>query len=611
MLSSLTDPILIIQSGTCFQVNNFRVTIKAHLGKFADVDYFRVSIQQIDDEKLLANNAQIIDKLGLLRIGNSDGGLSRELQVRHALADSKMLSQLLFVGLEKQVDLSFDSAAVQNIISTDKVVNSELFREEILTIPVDNSSLTTKSKSNLAEVLSDEDYLEFSGDYEYLEEDSPAETTNLNTQKLLLLSYLPQTEQTLDTWLQKKHPPQVAIMLASQICQLFHDAYEYGWCFCQIMPQFIQINNEIKFYDLTNVHLLGGQVESGMVTEYCAPEVACNCHVSEEMSTYVVGILLYQAIHQSLPNTRHDLYSSIQLIPGIYQIINLCLQPITQDRIGLNQLRKALIESQNTISKYKVQWDIASYSTIGLSLHRLQNEDCYGVQQYSTKDESILVGALADGMGGMAEGEVASKLAVNTVLSMPLITNLQDEKSRENWLISVVEKANANVIEKVRRGGTTLSVVLAIENQLAIAHVGDSRIFLIRNGMICQLSEDHSLVASLLANGEITYQDSQDHPQRNVITKCLGAKKTIEREYVQTLSSFGTDLSLALKNRDILLLCSDGVWDLVPPAELAEIFTEHQNLKLAVNNTINRILTRGASDNSTLVALKCCISNQF
>jgi len=609
MSSSLTtSPILIVQEGICFQIDNFRVTIKANLGKFADVDYFSVSIQQI-------NNEPDTDRLGLLRVGNLDGGLSRELQLRNALKDnSKMFSELLFVGLEDRVCLSVDSELLENIVVKEKLVSKELAVNKIL-MPVETPLVSVNSLSKVAEVSSIEDYfdevLQFDGDFEYLENDLPEDTTDLSTKKLLLLSYLPQKRQTLDTWLQKKHPPQLALMLASQICQLFHSAYEEGWCFCQIMPQFIRVDTSVEFYDLTTVHLLGENVLSGMVTEYCAPEVACRCAASEEMSAYVIGILLYQAIHHALPTARHDLYSNTKLIPGIYQIINLCLEPITQNRICLNQLLKALLASQKAVDKYKVQWDVASYSTIGLSLHRLQNEDSYGVQQYSTKDKNILLGVLADGMGGMAEGEIASKLAVDTVLAAPIIAELNDEKQRENWLISVVEKANTNVIENVKRGGTTLSVVLAVENQLAIAHVGDSRIFLIRNDTICQLSEDHSLVASLLANGEITYQDSQHHPQRNVITKCLGAKKILDDDYVQTLSSYGTDLSISLKERDILLLCSDGVWDLVPATELAEIFTKNQNLKTAVNETINRILMRGAGDNATLVALKCCITSQF
>lgn len=610
MSSSLTSsPILIVQEGTCFQVDKFRVTITANLGKFADVDYFNVSIQQV-------NNEPGNDKLGLLRVGNLDGGLSRELQLRNALKDhSKMFSELLFVGLEDRVCLSVDSELLENIVIKEEVVNKELAINNILTAPIETPLFSVNSLSKAAKVSANEDYLDedlqFDGDYEYLEDDLPEDTTDLSTKKLLLLSYLPQKGQTLDTWLQKKHSPQLALMLASQICQLFHSASEQGWCFCQIIPQFVRVDTSVEFYDLTTVHLLGENVLSGMVTEYCAPEVACRCAASEEMSAYVVGILLYQAIHHALPTTRHDIYSNTKLIPGIYQIINLCLEPISQNRICLNQLLKALLANQQTVGKYKVQWDVASYSTIGLSLHRLQNEDNYGVQQYSTKDKNILLGVLADGMGGMAEGEVASKLAVDTVLATPIVAELNDEKQRENWLISVVEKANANVIERVKRGGTTLSVVLAVENQLAIAHVGDSRIFLIRNDTICQLSADHSLVASLLANGEITYQDSQQHPQRNVITKCLGAKKTLGDDYVQTLSSYGTDLSISLKERDILLLCSDGVWDLVPATELAEIFTKNQNLRTAVNETINRILMRGAGDNATLVALKCCITSPF
>ncbi|WP_293060313.1 MULTISPECIES: SpoIIE family protein phosphatase [unclassified Moorena] len=154
---------------------------------------------------------------------------------------------------------------------------------------------------------------------------------------------------------------------------------------------------------------------------------------------------------------------------------------------------------------------------------------------------------------------------------------------------------------------TTLSVILGISNNLLVAHVGDSRIYLIRKKQICQLTEDHSLVAMLLASGEITYQESLDHPDSNILTKSLGSKPSLSDGYVQDLSRFSQDLSLALEDRDILVICSDGVWNLVSDPELAETFIKTQPLQAAVDEIIQKVIDKGASDNATILALECCI----
>jgi protein phosphatase len=151
---------------------------------------------------------------------------------------------------------------------------------------------------------------------------------------------------------------------------------------------------------------------------------------------------------------------------------------------------------------------------------------------------------------------------------------------------------------------------LAIGRELAIAHVGDSRIFLLRNGCICQLSEDHSLPALLLASGQITYEESLTHPDKNQLTKFIGSKRSLSDGYVQDLSQFGDDKTLPLEDGDILVLCSDGVWDLVPEDKLADIFTSDQSLQTSVNQTIDLVLKNGAHDNSTVLAMKYSIQKK-
>ena len=265
-----------------------------------------------------------------------------------------------------------------------------------------------------------------------------------------------------------------------------------------------------------------------------------------------------------------------------------------------------LIQAQNTLATARVSWEIASESTVGLSLQRLQNEDSYGITQNNSEGSEIVVlAALADGMGGLAQGEEASRVAVNTVLDGLSGEAKNTRNHREGWLVSLVEQANAQVSKVVQNGGTTLSLVLLESTKMSIAHVGDSRIYLVRDGEIHQLSEDHSLVALLVASGQISEAESRQHPDRNVLTKSLGAKKHLAQGYVQTLTN------KELHDGDVILLCSDGVWDLVSDQELMELFMPMMPptvLQTTVNQVIRMVLNRGAPDNATLLALRCHIT---
>lgn len=610
---------LVIQEYTCFQLNNFYLVIESHLGKFADIDYYQVRIQEVTIDNF---NANIVpSKLGLLRIGNINGGLSRELQLRHVLSESNLLSELLTSAVEEveslintasepcfksNINCSLDANPIAQTNFTVNLSNNNNY-----TIEADFQQTLNNADEFLVNEYFDEES-ESTEDYEYLEDEESGNINALSNSKLLLLSYLPMAGETLDVWLYKKPSYEVSLELTYQICKLFQQVYQQGWCFFQIIPKFIQVDSTIKFFDLTNVCLIGERGIASRETEYCAPELAFDYPISEGMSTYIIGTLLYQAIYQQLPDTKLNCSSlNTQPIPGIYQILSLCLSPTIEDRINLDRLLKALTNIKQTFNNCKVQWDVASHSTIGLSLQRLHNEDSYGIQQYSSSYKDGIVAVLADGMGGLAQGELASQLAIKTVIETPIDCDINSEYKCNEWLLSVVKKANEYVIENVYKGGTTLSIAWVDSRSLRIAHVGDSRIYLIRKKMICQLSEDHSLVAMLLADGDITYEESYKHPQRNILTKCIGSKETLNSSYVQTLRSFNSDLSILLEQDDIIILCSDGIWDLVPQTELAEIFTENRSLKIAVNNTINLVLTRGARDNATIVAMKCNLSNQY
>ena len=580
---------LIIQENTCFQIDNFRVQIESHLGQFADVHYFKVTLHHLNDEAELG-------KPGLLRVGSIDGGLSRELQLRQTLGSYKMVSELLAAVPEDLVFVSYHSPLLQEKIEdTPDFCQAENSQDNYIEPSFEVESKSDQEAEYLEEVV--------------FEEEIVSESVG---KKLILLSYLPNDGETLASWLTNENSLETSLLLASQVCQFFRYVYQREWCFVQIFPKFIQMGTPVQFFDLTGVYPVGKKLNSAFLADYCAPEIAYDSNriISEQMSTYTVGSLLYETIHHQLPPQGNIGELDIKPIPRIYQILKICLSPIAEERFLLPQLLSLLVEIRSSMRTPNIKWEVASNSTMGLSTSRLQNEDNYGVrQQYFSNSEPLILGVVADGMGGMAQGEIASKLAVETVIAAPIPAGLSNLDKRAEWLIYLIQQANESVASNVRDGGTTLSLVMALGRELMIAHVGDSRIFLLRKKQICQLSEDHSMVAMLVASGQITYEESLEHPDRNLLTKSLGSKRKLSEGYVQDLSRFGGGLSMLLEDEDILILCSDGVWDLVPANELAEIFVTHYTLQSAVDSTIETVLARGAHDNATILALKYCHKN--
>lgn len=613
----------IIQPASHCQIGNFQVEIDSYLCQFADVNYFQVTINNPD-------NQENSGKSGLLRIGSLDGALRRELQLRKVLGNHKMISELLVDVEEEPVKLFPSSQQPKNQSEEDssnslEETNTTEIAEEVQLTEESQSQETTSeelsepektdqhssdnSENNHQDTVGIESETENTEylDEEYYEEEPVGFDFNSSTPKLILLSYLPEETETLTTWLTKDKSLKESLLVASQICQFCRLVYQHKKSLIQIFPKFIQMGTPVQFFDLTGVYSTGENLTSGFMGEYSAPEIAyqSNCTISEQMSTYTVAALLYHAIHHKLPYQQSSKELEIEPISSIYQILKLSLSSIPEERFSLTQLLELLVENRKSIEKPQIHWEVATNSIVGLSPSRLQNEDSYGIREHHLNNsDSLILGVVADGMGGMAQGEIASKIAVQTVLETPITEDLTNPNNRAKWLISLVEKANNSIAKQVKDGGTTISLVMALGRELMIAHVGDSRIYLLREGKISQLSEDHSMVAMLVASGEITYEESQNHPDRNVLIKSLGSKRRLSPGYVQDLSRFGGDSSMVLEDGDILILCSDGVWDLVSTSELAEIFTREQTLQSSVDVTINQVLQQGANDNATIMALK-------
>jgi protein phosphatase len=219
---------------------------------------------------------------------------------------------------------------------------------------------------------------------------------------------------------------------------------------------------------------------------------------------------------------------------------------------------------------------------------RPANEDSYWVQT------PLFV--LADGMGGAQAGEVASKTAVEVFAD-----GLPDGPgSGEERLTRLVGEANARVHtlaqsdEQLAGMGTTLTAAYLGEQDLAVAHVGDSRLYVLRDGHISQLTDDHSLVGELVRRGQLSAEEAEEHPQRSIITRALGPENEVVVDHH----------TWPARDGDVFLLCSDGLTGMVPDDRVAEIVDAAPSLAQATQALVQAANEAGGRDNITVILFR-------
>lgn len=211
---------------------------------------------------------------------------------------------------------------------------------------------------------------------------------------------------------------------------------------------------------------------------------------------------------------------------------------------------------------------------------------------------SHMVFAVADGMGGMDFGDVASEIAVKGIDRE--FSDCREQSFNKTDIkrifTRVFNEINNKIIKKciekksVTGMGTTLSVCIVKDDKMFIGHMGDSRIYVIRNGEAIQVTKDHSYVEELIDSGRITREQAKIHPNRNIITRALGLDRDIDVD---------TD-TFDLIEGDRVLLCTDGLTNAVEDMELAEIACADDDPKTAVKNMIDKANERGGRDNITV-----------
>lgn len=221
-----------------------------------------------------------------------------------------------------------------------------------------------------------------------------------------------------------------------------------------------------------------------------------------------------------------------------------------------------------------------------------------GRQRRENEDSALAqapVFVVADGMGGAQAGEVASQIAVEAFKQ-----GLPESGTPEQRLVSRVLEANRRIFdvsrsERERAGmGTTLTAAYLDDSNLTIAHVGDSRAYLFRNGSLRRLTQDHSLVDELVRRGKLTEEQAAEHPQRSIITRALGPEPEVE---VDTWT-------YPVRPDDVLMLCSDGLTSMVSEERVGEILASSDSLNAAAQALIDEANAAGGRDNITVVLFR-------
>lgn len=233
-----------------------------------------------------------------------------------------------------------------------------------------------------------------------------------------------------------------------------------------------------------------------------------------------------------------------------------------------------------------------------IGLVRRDNQDSYA---FRVLGDDVAIAVVCDGMGGAMAGNVASAVAVEAFAAaledacrdgVP-----PDKDSLQELLRSACRAANRQVFslsahnEEYRGMGTTLVGALILPHEVYVINVGDSRGYLVRGGHLKQLTQDHSVVQTMVNRGSITPEQARTHPRKNLITRAVGIESTVEGDLYQ----------LDRETGDILLLCSDGLSNVVEDAEIESVLTRGSDPEACCRTLLSCAVEQGAPDNVTVV----------
>lgn len=241
---------------------------------------------------------------------------------------------------------------------------------------------------------------------------------------------------------------------------------------------------------------------------------------------------------------------------------------------------------------------IQAFATSDVGKEREINEDYFYI---SFPDDNVQLYILADGMGGYQGGEIASKLAVTSAKNY-IISNYDGTSKEKEALADLVKNAlqyanmvvyeKANSQKELNNMGTTMDICLIYQSKAFIAHVGDSRVYRLRKEFFRKITKDHSYVQKLVDEGKITQEEGASHPKKNMLMKAVGCTPYVEPDI----------LIKGFLNGDVILMCSDGLTNMVTEDEICKIIME--NPTDATKLLVQKANDNGGRDNITAVIIR-------
>lgn len=511
---------------------------------------------------------------------------------------------------------------VNRYLATRRDESGEQLAVELLEAPVDHAGLQCE-----AEMLSQVTYPMLPKLYASWERDG---------RRYLAIERLegPTLAETLEAGMSTDEVVSVALQIAQALRQL----HRAGWALVGLSPDGVYVGRPIRVAQVGAAMRIGEEPAHALhVPGYSAPELAHRAAITGKEDVYTLGAMLYRGLSgQPAPEQGPELaaLATSAPAPGAPQLLASALDS-SSERIDLEEFYRRLLTFKRRLSLAPLALRVASGTTIGLNQTRLANEDACGYLTWCTAYEGRVaynaVLCAIDGMGGMEAGEVASTAALRAALSAAASYSVEqisgaDGADREpgadstdggpatagspqrsldpKGLVQAAAEA-AYTAARGRQVGATITCAVVDDGKLTLAHVGDTRAYLLRDGALTRLTRDHSLVAAMVASGMLTEDQARGHPESNKVLRSLGGQKTLPDGYIDGLTvAHGEDV-LRLNEGDQLLFCSDGVWGVLDDDALLVILTESPDPETAVETAIRRVLEGGAPDNAAIIVARC------
>lgn len=417
------------------------------------------------------------------------------------------------------------------------------------------------------------------------------------------------------------------VQILRNLVALLRDVHRAGFILTSLRPTSFHVGAApdfpVQLSSFLNIIRAVEPPPYGLASPFTAPEVAEKLPGDEGVDFFSLGALLYRAVTgeelsgDQLGRPFHPTDPRAQS-PMVFQVLIRTLSPPTERFLDILDIEKALEQLYRELEP-KLHIEVATQSSTGINPLRIVNQDSSGYLElkrlHRSQQQHLGFYCVADGMGGHEAGDRASELAVEGAIrkftELSLSVDFKEWKDRGHILCKEIASAgSANLVEGAEREGlgkkmgTTFTSVLLVNNTLSIAHLGDSRAVLVRDGKSITLTEDHSLVAMMVKAGQLTPEQAERAEEKNILIRSLGADQILRPPLFDGLEVMRNQATLELEPGDCVVLVSDGVWGMLPKGEILNTVESHTSTDNLCHQLCQKAIRQGGLDNVIVLALE-------